>query len=303
MGRSVAASTNYHGLVRLSPSGHVKLEARRNAGGTETTLGSAVTVSGLLFYNARYYDPGMGRFVSADSIVPGNASGGMAGIAYKPLTVDVHEPGFVAKIAQENQFGPWYLLSDKEKQQLGAPWEPANPQALNRYSYVLNNPMKWTDPGGHALEIPKRWQDWQAKAKRVIDTYHHMISDELARMRKEIDAFIDNGGTLTMEWIKQKAMEMNLDPLLVELIEAAASILGNGIVSTGLKAGPWAIYATAQLVLLIYVQQQYQRVDMWPYLFTEKERERMPLPGREFFPYGRAWSQAYCRVHGGCTPV
>ena len=31
----------------LSPSGHVKLEARRNAGGTETTLGSAVTVSGL----------------------------------------------------------------------------------------------------------------------------------------------------------------------------------------------------------------------------------------------------------------
>ena len=85
---------------------------------------------------------------SADSIVPGNASGGMAGIAYKPLTVDVHEPGFVAKIAQENQFGPWYMLSDKEKQQLGAPWGPANPQALNRYSYVLNNPMRWTDPGG-----------------------------------------------------------------------------------------------------------------------------------------------------------
>ena len=109
--------------------------------------------TGLLFYNARYYDPGIGRFVSADSIVPGNASGGMAGIAYKPLTVDVHEPGFVAKIAQENQFGPWYSLSDKEKQQLGAPWGPANPQALNRYSYVLNNPMKWTDPGGHTLYL------------------------------------------------------------------------------------------------------------------------------------------------------
>ena len=27
--------------------------------------------SGLLFYNARYYDPGMGRFVSADTISPG----------------------------------------------------------------------------------------------------------------------------------------------------------------------------------------------------------------------------------------
>jgi len=26
---------------------------------------------------------------------------------------------------------------------------PANPQSLNRYSYVLNNPLKYTDPTGH----------------------------------------------------------------------------------------------------------------------------------------------------------
>ena len=32
--------------------------------------------TGLLFYNARYYDPSIGRFVSADSIVPGNAASG-----------------------------------------------------------------------------------------------------------------------------------------------------------------------------------------------------------------------------------
>ncbi|MDH7487629.1 MAG: RHS repeat-associated core domain-containing protein [Anaerolineae bacterium] len=45
---------------------------------------------GLYFYNARYYDPALGWFVSADTIVP----------------------------------------------------EPGNPQALNRYSYVLNNPLR-----------------------------------------------------------------------------------------------------------------------------------------------------------------
>ena len=28
--------------------------------------------------------------------------------------------------------------------------DPANPQSLNRYSYVLNNPMRYTDPTGHA---------------------------------------------------------------------------------------------------------------------------------------------------------
>jgi hypothetical protein len=26
---------------------------------------------------------------------------------------------------------------------------PANPQSINRYSYVLNRPVRWTDPTGH----------------------------------------------------------------------------------------------------------------------------------------------------------
>jgi hypothetical protein len=30
--------------------------------------------------------------------------------------------------------------------------EPGNPQALNRYAYVYNNPLRYTDPSGHWLE-------------------------------------------------------------------------------------------------------------------------------------------------------
>lgn len=30
--------------------------------------------------------------------------------------------------------------------------EPGNPQALNRYSMVLNNPLKYTDPTGHSVD-------------------------------------------------------------------------------------------------------------------------------------------------------
>ncbi len=52
---------------------------------------------GLYFYNARYYDPALGRFLSADTIIP----------------------------------------------------SPGNPQSLNRYSYVLNSPLKYIDPTGH----------------------------------------------------------------------------------------------------------------------------------------------------------
>ncbi len=78
-------------------------------GGTRFTDGATPTARrftgqvedvaiGLYFYNARYYDPTLGRFLQADSIVP----------------------------------------------------SPANPQSLNRYSYVLNSPLRYIDPTGHA---------------------------------------------------------------------------------------------------------------------------------------------------------
>jgi len=54
---------------------------------------------GLYDYNARFYDPLLGRFISADTIVP----------------------------------------------------SPGNPQSLNRYSYVNNNPLRYIDPDGHIL--------------------------------------------------------------------------------------------------------------------------------------------------------
>jgi len=53
--------------------------------------------TGLINMNARLYDPVLGRFISADTVVP----------------------------------------------------EPGNMQAFNRYSYVLNNPLIYTDPTGH----------------------------------------------------------------------------------------------------------------------------------------------------------
>jgi len=53
----------------------------------------------LYDYGARFYDPLLGRFVSADTVVPG----------------------------------------------------AGNPQNLNRYSYVRNNPLRYTDPTGHHI--------------------------------------------------------------------------------------------------------------------------------------------------------
>ncbi|MBK9943309.1 MAG: RHS repeat-associated core domain-containing protein [Kouleothrix sp.] len=95
--------------------------------------------TGLLYYHARYYDPVLGRFVSADSVVPGSASGGMDGVQLRPLTVDFHEPGFLGQIASENRG------NDDKLNTMGL----QNPQALNRYSYTQNNPLRWIDSTGH----------------------------------------------------------------------------------------------------------------------------------------------------------
>ncbi|MFY0565417.1 FG-GAP-like repeat-containing protein [Archangium lansingense] len=59
--------------------------------------GHEVDDTGLVYMNARYYDPQLGRFISPDALVPSSG----------------------------------------------------NPQALNRYAYVYNNPISNTDPTGH----------------------------------------------------------------------------------------------------------------------------------------------------------
>ena len=97
--------------------------------------------TGLLFYNARYYDPALARFVSADSIVPNTS--------HRSLTVDFHEMGFRASLGGENNQGFWFQMNDDQRQNATAPWGTPDPQELNRYSYVNNNPLRYSDLSGH----------------------------------------------------------------------------------------------------------------------------------------------------------
>ena len=71
----------------------------------------------MLFYNARYYDPTIGRFISADTIAP-----------YRE-----------------------------------------NPQSRNRYTYVLNNPLKYTDPTGHCGQSTDTADETRACTQAVDD--------------------------------------------------------------------------------------------------------------------------------------
>lgn len=85
--------------------------------------------------------------------------------------------------------------------------DPGNPQDLNRYSYAGNNPLKYTDPTGHCMELgispipcsyvaqkvaergPSVWQQIQALAVQYGPTLtqfaaqvQHPIANQLARM-------------------------------------------------------------------------------------------------------------------------
>jgi hypothetical protein len=105
----------------------------------------------------------LGRFLSADSIVPGAASGSGGGAGtlgvdsssrLTTLTTDFYE--FIGQVTQENQavlqYGPFFQWSEKVRKDNPVPSGPLNPQALNRYSYVLNNPLRYIDPTGHLTD-------------------------------------------------------------------------------------------------------------------------------------------------------
>jgi RHS repeat-associated protein len=82
------------------------LDAKRGYAGHEEDA-----ITGLVYAEARYYNPATGRFNSQD-----------------PLFLDIG--------------------TDLSKYDKGLPELLSDPQNLNSYSYVRNNPLKYIDPTG-----------------------------------------------------------------------------------------------------------------------------------------------------------
>jgi RHS repeat-associated protein len=110
-------------------------------------------LGGVYDFNARYLNPLTGRFLSADSIVPDGDTASLI-----PLTVDFHEPQFLMGVAAENTL---LLLQGWAGKDVKPRRGPMNPQQLNRFSYALGNPLRFTDPTGHDLDCNDQQDECQ----------------------------------------------------------------------------------------------------------------------------------------------
>jgi RHS repeat-associated protein len=97
--------------------------------------GKELDGTGLYYYEARYYDATLGRFISADTIVP----------------------------------------------------QIYDPQTLNRYSYVRNNPLSYTDPTGH-------W-GWNSFWEDLEDSVRVFFDHFLADTNKFLDRILGDGSS------------------------------------------------------------------------------------------------------------
>ena len=111
-----------------------------------------------MHYGARFYSPRLGRFISADTLVPEH---GDKQAAQWPLKVGVFKPQDIARVGEENrqtaQYGFWFQRGPEARQDTVRPTGPTNPQELNRYTYCLGNPLRYVDPSGEQEEFEMFW--------------------------------------------------------------------------------------------------------------------------------------------------
>jgi RHS repeat-associated protein len=128
LGSTSLASNSSGALVPQSHAYYLPFGDARGAAATGLPTdfrftGQRLTADiGLIQMGARWYNARLGRWTSADTVVPGSS----------PLTIGVFDSASATAFSSAGS-------------------GPGLPLALNRYTYVGNNPLHTTDPDGHCF--------------------------------------------------------------------------------------------------------------------------------------------------------
>ena len=191
------------------PYGEVAFSAGTNQTSKSYTGQRLDADTGLVYYGARYYDPVLSYFVSPDSVVP-NAAQGQGGAAatlgadptsrLSSLTADFHEPNFTSRLSDENteqlRKGFWFQLSDDDKREAMKPWGPKDPRALDRYGYVLDNPIRYVDPTGHYQAYFWWWNNGAMLPLRAMLVLSRNELGRLIRLLEHYEPWVQFGGLI-----------------------------------------------------------------------------------------------------------
>jgi hypothetical protein len=120
--------------------------------------------------------------------------------------------------------------------------DPANPQSFNRFSYVLNNPLRYIDPTGHVPEPEDPW--WQQLNNFLAGASFQFLDDRSYGLLAEVDDFafhqtnqlslqelnVDNQAYQNGRWTGRTASN------IVAVVEMAVGVVI--VVETLAAAGP-----------------------------------------------------------------
>ncbi len=138
---------------------------------------------GLYDYHARWYDPWLGRFVSADTVVP----------------------------------------------------EAGDPQQLNRFSYVRNNPLSFFDPTGHSCASPM-----DVHEKRMCNEWEQTMLNSTVIIYMEgyyLEEFYTADGTKVRKstFAKTSGLGTIVDSNVIYTHDHSSLLLGDNTVLTKLE--------------------------------------------------------------------
>ncbi len=201
-------------VARKSPDGSQTFYHQDHLGST----GALTNAGGQVVEETRYYPFGMVRTGGALSrfLYTGQESDTETGLYY--YGARFYDPA-LARFVQPDSMLP----------------EPYDPQQLNRYSYVINNPLVYTDPTGNwpsKADIKSAWNKLTSKAKGAYNKWENKRDNFVTSRPAFVNALVRYG-----KWTAEHSQEIETVASVVDGVPIVGDMYGDIVRYAGIQMG------------------------------------------------------------------